>query len=91
MGFLSWIIVGLIAGWLTGKIMGGQKGVLGDILLGMAGGLLGGLVMRLLGGTGRGGWIYSIILATGGAIVLTWLYRLLTRGRDGTRNIRRAA
>lgn len=91
MGILSWIIVGLIAGWLTGKIMGGQKGILGDIVLGICGGLLGGFVMRMLGGTGHGGWIYSILVATGGAVVLTWIYRLLTRGRNGTGNIRRAA
>jgi uncharacterized membrane protein YeaQ/YmgE (transglycosylase-associated protein family) len=91
--FLWWILVGLVAGWLTGKIMGGGKGVFGDILLGIGGALLGGWIMRLLGGTGQGGTIYTILVATGGAVLLTWLYRLITRksGGSGSGNIRRAA
>jgi len=90
---LWWIIVGLIAGWITGKIMGGGKGFLGDVLLGVAGALVGGWIMRLLGGTGHGGMIYTILVATGGAVLLTWLYRLITRGRTGAGggDIRRAA
>lgn len=90
---LWWIVVGLIAGWLTGKIMGGGKGVVGDIILGVAGALVGGWIMRLLGGTGHGGTIYTILVATGGAILLTWIYRLITKGRTGTggTDIRRAA
>jgi uncharacterized membrane protein YeaQ/YmgE (transglycosylase-associated protein family) len=91
--FLWWILVGLIAGWLTGKIMGGGKGVIGDILLGVCGALIGGWIMRLLGGTGQGGMIYTILVATGGAVLLTWLYRLITRksGGTGSGDIRRAA
>jgi uncharacterized membrane protein YeaQ/YmgE (transglycosylase-associated protein family) len=90
---LWWIVVGLIAGWLTGKIMGGGKGVVGDIILGVAGALVGGWIMRLIGGTGHGGTIYTILVATGGAILLTWIYRLITKGRTGTggTDIRRAA
>ena len=43
MGILTWIIVGLIAGWLAGKVMkGGGYGVLVDIILGILGGVLGG-------------------------------------------------
>jgi len=94
MAFLWWILVGLVAGWLTGKIMGGGKGFLGDVLLGVAGALVGGWIMRLLGGTGQGGTIYTIIVATGGAVLLTWLYRLVTRGRTsgtGGGDIRKAA
>ena len=93
MWLLWWIVVGLVAGWLTGKIMGGGKGVIGDILLGIGGALIGGWIMRLLGGGGHGGFIYTILVATGGAVLLTWLYRLITRGSGGTGagTIRRAA
>ena len=43
MGFLAWIVVGLIAGWLAGQVMkGGGYGVLIDIVLGILGGVLGG-------------------------------------------------
>jgi uncharacterized membrane protein YeaQ/YmgE (transglycosylase-associated protein family) len=91
--FLWWIVVGLIAGWLTGKIMGDSKGVVTDILLGIAGALVGGWIMRLLGGTGQGGTIYTIVVATGGAVLLTWLYRLIKRksGGTGSGDIRKAA
>jgi uncharacterized membrane protein YeaQ/YmgE (transglycosylase-associated protein family) len=95
--FLSlvwWIIVGLIAGWVTGKIMrGGGYGVFTDILLGIAGALVGGWIMRALGFAGRGSFFYTILVAIGGAVLLTWLFRLVTRGKTGTGagGIRKAA
>ena len=47
MGFIEWIIVGLIAGFLAGKVMkGGGYGVLVDIILGILGGILGGVALR---------------------------------------------
>jgi len=94
MWLLWWIVVGLVAGWLTGKVMGGGgKGIVGDILLGIGGALVGGGIMRLLSGSAHGGMIYTILVATGGAVLLTWLYRLITRGRTGAGggDIRRAA
>ena len=81
MRFLWWIIVGLIAGWATGKIMRGSgRGVFADLLLGIAGAIVGGWCMRVLGFHGQGGMIYTILVAIGGAVLLTWLYRL-TFGR----------
>jgi len=95
MAVLWWIIVGLIAGWATGKIMkGGGYGVIADILLGIAGALVGGWIMRALGFAGRGGMIYTILVAIGGAILLTWIIRLITGKRTtgtGSGGIRRAA
>lgn len=75
MGVIWWLIVGLIAGWLTGKIMGGGGGVLMDIILGLIGALAGGFLMSLLGFKPEGGMIYTIIVAMIGAIVVTWIYR----------------
>ena len=75
-----WIVVGLIAGWLTGKIMrGAGYGVLGDIVLGIVGAVVGGFVMRQLGFAGQGGMIYTILVAIGGAVVLTAVVRGLKR------------
>ncbi len=91
---LWWIVVGLIAGWATGKIMGSGRGFLMDIVIGIAGAIIGGWIMRAVGFAGRGGMIYTILVAIGGAIVLTWLYRLIFRGRgrgSGESEIRRAA
>jgi uncharacterized membrane protein YeaQ/YmgE (transglycosylase-associated protein family) len=83
--FLWWILVGLVAGWITGKIMGSSgQGVLMDIVIGIAGAIVGGWVMRTLGFAGHGGMIYTILVAIGGAVVLTFLYRLIFgRGRGG--------
>ena len=50
MHFLWWIIVGLIAGWATGKIMRGEGyGTLVDIVVGIVGAIVGGWIMRALG------------------------------------------
>jgi len=77
---LWWVIVGLIAGWATGKIMkGGGYGTLMDIVIGIAGALIGGFVMRMLGGTGQGGTIYTILVAILGGVILTWIVRQLKK------------
>ncbi len=82
MHFLWWIIVGLIAGWATGKIMRGSGyGVFGDIVIGIIGGIVGGWIMRAIGFQGQGGTLYTILVAIGGAIVLTWLFRTITGHR----------
>src|SRR3974390_3169449 len=75
-----WIIVGLIAGWATGKIMkGGGYGTMMDIILGIVGAIIGGFLMRLLGFAGQGGMIYTILVAIGGAVLLTWILRLIKK------------
>ena len=82
MGIISWIIIGLIAGWLTGKIMGGSgKGALMDIIIGLIGALAGGFLMQLVGFSPEGGYIYTVLVATLGAVILTWLYRKMTATR----------
>lgn len=83
MHFVWWIIVGLIAGWITGKIMRGSGyGALMDIVIGIAGAIVGGFIMRALGFSGQGGTIYTILVAIAGACLLTWLFRLMTRGKN---------
>jgi uncharacterized membrane protein YeaQ/YmgE (transglycosylase-associated protein family) len=89
MHFVWWIIVGLIAGWITGKIMRGSGyGVAIDIVMGIAGALVGGWIMSALGFAARGGIIYTILVAIGGAVLLTWLYRLIVGPRGGTKTPR---
>jgi uncharacterized membrane protein YeaQ/YmgE (transglycosylase-associated protein family) len=75
MNILWWLIVGLVAGWLTGKVMGGGHGFLMDIIIGLIGALAGGFIMSLLGFSSQGGMIYTILVALLGAVVLTWIYR----------------
>jgi uncharacterized membrane protein YeaQ/YmgE (transglycosylase-associated protein family) len=81
-GILWWIIVGLIAGFLTGKVMKGSGfGVIGDIIIGILGALVGGFLFSHLGLAGSGGLLYSILVAFLGAVILTWLFRLITGNR----------
>jgi uncharacterized membrane protein YeaQ/YmgE (transglycosylase-associated protein family) len=74
-GLISWIVVGLIAGWLAGKVMkGGGYGVVADIVLGILGGIVGGWVFGILG-LHAGGLVGSIVVAFVGAVILVWIVR----------------
>ena len=82
MFIIWWIIVGLIAGFITGKLMKGSGfGPLMDIVVGIIGAIIGGFIMRSLGFAGQGGLIYTVLVAIGGAVLLTLLIRLVTGGR----------
>ncbi len=81
---MSWmlyaVIVGLIAGWATGKIMKGSGyGVLVDIILGIVGGILGSWVLGLLGFATSGGLIANILVAILGAVLLVVIVRALKK------------
>ncbi|MEO6777935.1 MAG: GlsB/YeaQ/YmgE family stress response membrane protein [Gemmatimonadaceae bacterium] len=81
-GWIWWIIVGLIAGWATGRIMKGSGyGPIMDIVLGIIGAVIGGWIMTALG-IGAGGLIWSIIVAIIGAVILVWIVRLITGNRS---------
>src|SRR5262249_8620791 len=82
--FASWVFLGLVAGWLAGKIARGRGyGCLTDILLGLIGSILGGWIFRKLEiGTGMGGFIYSLAAATVGAVVLVVVVHLFTGSRE---------
>lgn len=81
-GVIAWIIIGIIAGWITGKLMsGGGYGVIVDMIVGLLGALAGGFIMsHVFGAASSGGWIYSIVVAVIGAVILTFLLRLITKG-----------
>jgi uncharacterized membrane protein YeaQ/YmgE (transglycosylase-associated protein family) len=78
MYYLLWqIAIGILAGWLAGKIMRGRGyGVLLDLVLGIVGSLIGGFVFGLLG-LHAYGLIGSIVVATAGAVILLFLVRRL--------------
>lgn len=78
MGWISWIIIGGLAGWLATKVMGvdGDIGVIGNILIGIIGGLVGGFLMNLIGGQGVTGFNpWSLLVCFIGAVVTLWLAR----------------
>lgn len=73
MGIIWFLIIGLIAGWLAGKIMrGGGFGFLGNLGVGVVGAIIGGLLFRILG-IAAYSLIGSLVSATVGAIVLLWI------------------
>src|SRR6202048_2336171 len=77
---LGWIIIGLIAGWLAGKISRGEGyGCITDIVLGLVGSLLGGWIFTRLGLFG-GVFIYSLAAATLGAVILVSIVHLIAGG-----------
>jgi len=83
-GIIAWIIIGVIAGWLTGKIMKGSGfGFLMDMVVGIIGALIGGFISAHLGlgGVGQHGLIMSIVIAVIGAVILTLIVRLVTGNR----------
>ncbi|MBI4675009.1 MAG: GlsB/YeaQ/YmgE family stress response membrane protein [Chloroflexi bacterium] len=81
MGILTWIIVGLIAGWLAALVMkGGGYGIIGDIIIGIVGGLLGGFLAAVVFGIENavnGINIISIATAFGGSVILIAILRAL--------------
>lgn len=73
MGIIWFLLIGLCAGWLAGKIMrGGGFGLFGNLAVGVVGALLGGFLFSLLGITAYG-LLGSLVTATAGAVVLIWL------------------
>ncbi len=82
MGILSWIILGLIVGALAKWIMPGKDpgGLFITIILGIAGAVVGGYIGTKLGlGVVAGFNLANIALATGGAILLLFIYRVATK------------
>ena len=77
MNFIWFIIIGILAGWLAGKIMKTRKrGIMINLVIGVVGSLLGGLLSMFLD-IHAGGLIGELVLATVGAVLLIFLLRKL--------------
>jgi uncharacterized membrane protein YeaQ/YmgE (transglycosylase-associated protein family) len=82
MNLIAWVIMGGLAGWVASLIMrtNSSQGLLADIFLGVFGAVIGGLVMNFFGQAGVTGFnVYSLIVATLGAVTLIAMSRLVTR------------
>lgn len=80
--FILWVLMGLVAGWIASIIMktNSQQGPIADIILGVLGAIVGGFIMNVFGTSGATGFnIYSLFVATLGAVLLIWLGRLFQR------------
>lgn len=81
MGWIAWIVLGLIAGFIASKIVNKQgEGLIVDIILGIVGALVGGWLFSFFGATGVTGFnLYSIFVAVIGSIVVLVIYHLIRR------------
>ena len=84
MGIVSWIILGLIAGFIGSKIVDKQgQGLWLNLALGIVGALVGGFLFDLFGASGVTGVnVYSMIVAIVGSIVVLLIYNAITGHRS---------
>jgi len=75
---LGAIVIGIIAGWLAGKLVRGRGfGLIGDLILGLIGSFVGAWIFTQLGIHGPNGAIGAILVATVGAVVLVWISHII--------------
>jgi uncharacterized membrane protein YeaQ/YmgE (transglycosylase-associated protein family) len=80
-GIISWLVVGLIAGWIASMIVNKRgEGFIGDIIVGAVGAFVGGFLFNLFGHSGVSGInLYSILVAAVGAVVVLLVWHAIVR------------
>lgn len=83
MSILAWIVLGLVAGWIASMLVNRRgSGMIRDLLLGVVGAFLGGFVAAQFGHAGVSGLnLYSLLVATLGAVVLLVIFHVIDRRR----------
>ena len=73
-GWIGYIVIGALAGWIAGSLVkGGGSGILTNILTGIAGALIGGFLLSFFVDTAAGGWWFTLFTATLGSVILLWI------------------
>lgn len=78
-GWIGYIVIGAIAGWIAGMAMKTKYGLRTDIVVGVVGALIGGFLLSFVVDTASGGWWFTLFTAILGSIILLWLVRLVGR------------
>jgi len=80
MGLFGWIVLGFLAGALSGAVVGGRtaRGCLPNIVVGILGALVGGWLARQMGFDQISGFLAAIIVAVGGSIVVRIILEALS-------------
>jgi uncharacterized membrane protein YeaQ/YmgE (transglycosylase-associated protein family) len=84
LGFIGWIVLGGLAGWVASMIVGtnGKQGLLGNIIAGIIGAFVGGFILNVFGGIGVTGFnFWSFLVALLGAVVVLSIWRAITGRR----------
>lgn len=79
MGMISWIVIGLIAGYLANKFTGARRGLITSLVIGLVGSFVGGYLATVFRLNISGGWLDQIIVATVGAVLVLFIYRQIRR------------
>lgn len=81
-GLIGWLLIGLLAGWLAGKMARGRGfGCIGDVLIGLIGSVIGGWIFTQVGIVHENTFLYSLAAATIGAVVLVSVAHLFFGGK----------
>lgn len=79
LGFIAWIVIGILAGWIAEQVMKTDMGLWMNLLLGVVGALVGGFLFGLLG-MGDGGFLWSLLVASIGAMLVVWIVNKVRSG-----------
>lgn len=77
-GWIGFIVIGILAGWIAEKVMNSQHGLLTNLVVGVVGAFIGGFLANAVG-IAFYGFLGSLVVATIGAIVLLWVLRMIKR------------
>jgi uncharacterized membrane protein YeaQ/YmgE (transglycosylase-associated protein family) len=79
-GWVGYLAIGAIAGWIAGKIVkGGGAGILVNIVIGVVGALLGGFLLSFFVDTASGGWWFTLFTAILGSVILLSIIGMVRR------------
>ncbi len=79
-GWIGYIIIGAIAGWIAGKIVKGSgSGILMNIVIGVIGALIGGFLLSFFLDTAGGGWWFTLFTAVLGSVILLWIVGMVQK------------
>jgi uncharacterized membrane protein YeaQ/YmgE (transglycosylase-associated protein family) len=78
-GFVSWVVIGLIAGWAANQILGGRGGLLNNLAIGLIGAIVGGLLFTRISHAAAPGFFESLVSAIVGAVIFLGVWRAIRR------------
>jgi uncharacterized membrane protein YeaQ/YmgE (transglycosylase-associated protein family) len=78
-GWIGYIIIGAIAGWVAKHLMHVKESFVVTVLVGIAGALIGGFILSFFVNTEKGGWWFTLFTAILGSVILLGLLRLVRR------------
>ncbi|MDK8796177.1 GlsB/YeaQ/YmgE family stress response membrane protein [Corynebacterium sp. MSK041] len=84
MGFIGWIVLGGIAGWIASMIMNRDEsmGIIANIAAGVVGGLLGGWILSAFVDVQSKGWFFSFLTCIFGAVIVLWILNKVSGKRN---------